>query len=167
MPYITPSDVILRYDRRRVAELLTYNDASPVDPSSLSGNASLLALCDDACSEIDAAVTVGHRYTRANLLTLAASAEEGALLRRLACDLVWGNLLTYKGLGDANVQAQAPRYMEAKEILKRLNNGDMVFGLTANRDAGLPMTVIPNSILTNAPTQWNRLFGIWRQTNVP
>ena len=167
MAYITPDDVVLRYDRRRVAELLTTNDASPVDPDDLSGNASLLELCEDASSEIDSAVTVGNRYSRDDLTTLAASASEGAMLRRLACDLVWGNLLIFKGLGDANVNAQAPRYLEAKETLKRLNNGDLVFGLDANRDAGLPKTVIPNASSTNAPTYWNKLFGHFGNNNVP
>ncbi len=159
MPYITSADIILRYDKRRVAELLSDNDASPVDASALSGSSALRAMCEDASSEIDAAVTVGNRYTELDLATLAADPHDGALLRRIACDLVWGYLLAFKGLGDADIKAMAPRYYEAKKILEAIENGNMVFGVDKARDAGLPKTVIPDPLLTNAPTTWNKLFG--------
>ncbi len=165
MPYITSADVILRYDRRRVADLLSDIDGSPVEPADLPGSASLSAIILDACAEIDAAVTVGNKYTKDELATLAADGDGGYLLKRLACDIVWASLLAFKGLGDADLQVQAPRFAESKRLLASLYNGDMVFGIAGARNAGLPKVVIPNKSLTNAPTLWNQMFGVFGSNN--
>lgn len=157
MPYITPGDLVLRYDRRRVAELLSDNDASPVDPLALPGNVSLLAIINDACGEVNASVTVGNKYTIDNLNELTGADQ--SFLKRLVSNLVWGKLLLFKGLGNADIAKQAPGYTEAQKILAELSNGSMVFGTQANRDAGLPAFAIPDRKLTNSPSLWNRMFG--------
>lgn len=160
---MTPDQFILRYDKNRVADLLTTDTASPVDPENLSGDACLLALIDDACGEVDAAVTVGNKYTVDELEDLTGTSA--AFLVRLCADLTWGYCLAFKGLGDADVKAQAPRYAEAKRLLEEIANGSMVFGVAASREAGLPFVTTPDNQLTNSPTLWNDSFGRFGYAN--
>lgn len=165
MAYLTPSEFIVRYDARRVAELLTVNVSSPVTVADLPGNSSLIEFISDASGEIEAAITVGNKYTPVDLAAMTGTAA--SLLKRMVSDLVWVYLLVSRGMGDGDVEAQAPRYKETKRMLAELYNGSMVFGIADNRNAGLPKVVDPNPLSTNSPSFWNMMFGKFGNENYP
>lgn len=142
MAYATVNDFLDRFDSRVIGDLAS-EDGLNVPPGDLQDSSRLLTAIDDASGEIDAAVTIGQRYTPAQLATLTGVGL--AYLKRICCEIAYYYLLTrcLRAVSPDRVEAAAKRY---DDVLKMLSNGQRVFALDEPREAGLPLTIEPTSL---------------------
>jgi phage gp36-like protein len=157
MSYAQPADMMARYDVRRLGDLVR-DDTTRADPSSLLSDTVLQTALDDAAGEIDASVLAGQKYLPADLAGLTGT--DLALLKRLNCDLAYGFLVMRRGYSAADAQAQAPGFARAQELLQLLRDGNKVFGVLANRQAGLPHTVPASQNIRLLSGTIRRYFGL-------
>lgn len=184
--YLTPSQFVARYDSRRVCQLIS-DSGTPASVSDLTTNGTaanlvLMQLILEASSLIDAACSVGKRYSRSDLealidtetATLAsgsatqdeknASIKKVALLHRLCADLTWGNLIARRGFAAEAIREQAPMYEGALNMLEQLYQGARVFDLDVNQQAGVPdNTIIAKNRINSS--SFNKMFGVWPGDN--
>lgn len=169
MSYAQPSDIITRYDVRRLGDLVN-DDGTRASSTQLLSSPVLQSALDDASGMIDAACQRGQRYSP-NDLALLTSATSGTplwnsfqLLVRLTCDLAYGLLVGRRGYNSTDTGSQSPRYVEAMRLLERLGNGDWVF-VTANAlAAGVPIPQVLLSQDVSLISSNTRYFGnlnIW------
>lgn len=177
--YVTPAQMIVYYDERRILQLLKDDgtDAAVGDLTNTGSEPYLLleALILSVESEIDSALQVGQRYDRLDLEAMitaadtqgsqtltewAASKKRAAILRRLAADLTYGILIGRRGFSEEIMKSQAPRYEMAQMQLAALGDGGRIFDLDAPKAAGVPgQTRIGQNIsdtVRNSP-----LFGVF------
>lgn len=133
MSYAAGSDMVKRYDVRRLGDLVSDTGTRVVDPTT---DPNLQAALDDAAGLIDAALLRGGRYQPADLSGLPANSSSQALLFRINCDLAYGLLLQRRDL-------TAPKQVEvAYGLLDRLAEGSMIFGaVQAAVNSGQPVNV--------------------------
>jgi len=132
MAYAAPSDMAERFDERIIKDLASDTGQAV---ASITADTKVLAALDDGAGRIDSAATVGQQYTSANLAALTGTAL--SLLKRLNCELA---MLFLMGRRQDKWLSDGYEKMERRceEQLERIRKGERVFGLTANRDAGLP-----------------------------
>lgn len=138
--FATPTDLLNRYDRRRILELLS-DDGEPAEMGDLVDNPLLRTLIQDASVEILSACQVSKRYTEEDFevfLNIAAPHPAQALVKRLCCDLTYGLLLLRRGYDAAAVTTSAPLFAEAKRQLQLLREGERLFPNLPHSEAGLP-----------------------------
>lgn len=92
--YATAADLLVRYDRRMVADLISDSGLSDPNPTTSAVVSAALA---DASAEIDRAALYGKRYTLDDLALLGTA--EDPTLKRMACDLAMGLLYARRGRG--------------------------------------------------------------------
>jgi phage gp36-like protein len=144
MAYASSADLVLRFDSREISDLLSDSGAA-VDENDFATHPKLTAILDDASGEIEAALLVGKRYEASDLSGLTGNSL--AHLKRITCELAMRNLL-------ARRPAYKPELLEGFEKrcqahLKQLRNGENVFNLEDQKDAG----VIGIGGLTTVETQ--------------
>lgn len=128
--YADSDDLIARYDVRSVIELAS-DDTTPIAESDLTTDPRVLACLQDASGMIEAACTVGRRYTPADLAALTGNSAQ--FLKRLCCDLAMGMLF----LARPDRKGDPPKaYETALEFLKALSHGEWVFGLLESQNSG-------------------------------
>lgn len=133
--YAASTDLIARFDVRTVRELASDVDA-PIDAADLATNDRVLACLKDASGMVEAACTVGERYTPDDLGTLTGVSLQ--LLKRLVCDLTIGLLF----LARPDRKGEPPKvYLTALETLDDLSSGAKIFGFIEARQAGAPVRV--------------------------
>lgn len=161
--YCDANELLQRYDKRRVAQLIADDGIIP-DSGSIASNSNLLAALVDATAEINSAVLIGKRYTVDQLDPLsptAALTDTGFyLLKRLAADLAFGYLVARRGLSAAETNNLAPRYGLALELIAKLKQGEAIFdtadgsnanaGLAHSLQVGMDAMFINNSIVRSA-----------------
>ena len=139
--YATPADMLARYDARVVGDLVDDTDTQ-IQPAGLVNNPVLLALLADASSDIDAALTVGSRYTLTDLAGLTGNARQ--LLIRITCDIALAYLLRRRPSLKSD---ELKGVMElANQHLDRLRKGDEIFPLSAVIDASEPLVTGPSTV---------------------
>jgi phage gp36-like protein len=158
MPYAASSDILARYDARRVGELVR-DDATRASPSELATDPVLTALLADASAIVDSAALAGGRYSADDLSALAADPVGGPLLVRLVCDLAFGLLVSRRGAPASDVDALAPRYKAANDVLEALRNGGRVLDVAGAIAAGQPVNTQVDSDVTLVTQFASRLFG--------
>lgn len=136
--YATSQDFIKRYDARVLGGLVGDN-GDPVTGLSLLSNANLQAALDDASGMIDAAVLVAEKYSPSDLTNLTGTSQ--AYLIRITCNLAFGLLSMRRGQPTEEIA----QYQEAVETLSQLRNGERVFAVAANEEAGLPDAQFPSA----------------------
>jgi phage gp36-like protein len=161
--YATPSQMLTRYDARRLGDLVVDGDKTTprATPTQLLSDPVLAEMLADASGLIDAALLVGGRYSPADLATLAAveaalptPSSTFKLLVRLTCDLAYGLLVRRRGLG----MDLAPGYAEAAALLDRLSNGELIFDVAAVVEAGRTRVVQLSRQIGHLSTL-TRVFG--------
>lgn len=137
MAYATGAELVVRYDARRIAQLVA-DDGQQVASGSVAAHAVVEALLEDATAAINSAVYVGKRYVAADLSS-GLTASGGYLLKRLCCDLAFGYLVARRGLAADEVGKLAPRYAEALQYLDLLRQGERIFDTAdgSHAEAGL------------------------------
>jgi phage gp36-like protein len=138
MAYANGNDLIARFDARIVGDLLA-DDDTRVAAGSIPANANALAALDDASSMINSACQVGQRYTQAQLAAL--SGTDAKLLVRLACDLAFIYLCQRRGIKPAMYEETFER---STDMLEKLRNGEAIFAVPANIEAGTPTDIFPS-----------------------
>jgi phage gp36-like protein len=156
MSYAQPADMIARYDVRRLGDLVR-DDTTRATPTELTAPDPVLQTAlDDAAGEIDASVLAGKKYFPSDLAGLTGT--DKALLLRLNCDLAYGFLVMRRGYSAADAASQAPGFARALALLDLLRDGAKVFGVEANREAGLSRTG-PLSRNIHLISHLHRFFG--------
>lgn len=168
MAFAEPSDLILRYDSRRLVELLS-DSGEPLDVADLDSDTTLAALLEDATAEIRSAVRVSDRYTETELDTIATKNVDSAddspalyFLIRLTCDLTYGYLCIRRGYDASAISSMAPAFVEAKKTLQLLREGERIFPTEEAADAGLPHSTLFRSVDPVPPpltSEAYRIFG--------
>lgn len=130
MSYATTTDMTQRYDARLIGELVA-DDGVKVAAGSLGSNGVLLAVLADASAAIDAAVSVGNRYTRAQMADLSTTAA--AFITRLTCDISLLYLKRRRGV--FNAEKDAALLEEVNRSLKSLRDGNDVLLLDGATEA--------------------------------
>lgn len=169
--YITPSELTLYYDSRRVLDLAvdTGTRADIADLSNAGSNAykRVNAMIASVCSEIDSVCQQGKRYVRADLEAMIAasgsddaSTKRAASLKQMTADLVFGRLMAVRGYGADQQRQLAPRYEKAEQMLEMLYQGSRVFDFDDNIKAGVPDTLKIGLNLLKW-SEFNRMFGVF------
>jgi hypothetical protein len=163
--YLTAGEFLLRYDQNRVADYVTLDPNSPVEPANLTSDAVLLALLEDGKDLILAAARVGGRYTDAQLDGLSDN-----FIKRLNAALTYGLIVERKGYTGAELKVLAPGYDTALGWLAQLEAGSLIFNIQAAADAGVTQTqqVVPavNPVSVVYTTRLlPRFFGSTGQAN--
>lgn len=168
MSYAQPSDLIARYDARRLGDLVK-DDGTRATASALLTDTNLQAALDDASGMIDAACQRGQRYTPTDLTNVAAGSDplnpslsltnSQKLLIRLTCDLAYGLLVGRRAFSASDTNSQAPRYAEALKLLDLLEQGEWVFTTAGALAAGIPVTGVVISSQIGLISSITRIFG--------
>jgi len=140
MAYANPSDLVARYDERVLKDLAS-DTGEPGDVAI--GNPRVAAALDAASGYVDAAVQVGGIYTPEDLAALTGNSL--ALLVDLTCELAMVRLMSARLEKYGHEQVEAVR-KRCEEYLDRLRNGERLFGLDDQRDAGLPTIDGPRAV---------------------
>lgn len=135
MAYATPEELLIRYDARRVADLVSDTGTRTTDPAS----SPVVAAClEDASGMVESACRVAGRYTINQLVNLQGHTR--FLLTRLVCDLTYGLLVARRGYSANDMNTMAPQYKGALDMLEQIKQGDRIFDYpgtdTHNPDAG-------------------------------
>lgn len=131
MAYADGSDLVSTMDRRDLANLLTEDADSPVDPSNVEGHPVAQDALEMGAARIKGACLIANKYTEEDLDRLAA--QQDMLIVRLNCWLAIGELLGRRGVQKDNIP---PYVARAEEWIKELKKGEMLFNVTDNRDKG-------------------------------
>lgn len=156
MSYATIADFKLRYDIRRIGDLVN-DDETRATSAELDSSTTLQACLDDAHSMIDSACLLGKRYTADDLSGLTGT--DAALLKRICCDLAYGLLVRRRGFTEGEVSKLAPGYGEAVAILRQLRLGELVFVVDTVLEAGTAEIGVVMGRDITLVTKATRLFG--------
>jgi phage gp36-like protein len=137
MAYITPAEMLKRFDVRILGDLVS-DSGVRVSATSLLSDPNLQAALDDASGQINAAILVAQRYTPSQLSALTG--VDAAFLYWLTATLAYGRLRLRRG-----VKAdELPEYKDALEMLQALRDGARVFNVLANEEDGNPTFGFPS-----------------------
>jgi len=132
MPYATPDDMIARFDVRTLGDHAADGDTR-VSAADLVTNAKMIAMLADASGQVNAACLQGERYSVEDLGGLTG--DSAAFLVRLTCDIAFGHLWRRRPYTDDN-EARAEAIRQADDHLTRLRDGEWVFDVAENKEAG-------------------------------
>jgi len=135
--FVTVQQLLDRYDRRTVAQLLS-DDNEQVPTADLVTNQKLLAILQDATGEFRSALTVGFQYADDDLDALAL--ERNPVIVRLISALAMGYLYERRGIGVPDATDKTIRW--AREQLVELQKGRKVLDVVANKIAQNPTPVM-------------------------
>jgi phage gp36-like protein len=153
MAFASASDLVKRYDVRRIGQLV-YDDGTKASPAQVAADENVQAALDDADGFIRSAVRRGERYSDDDLSGLAGTAQ--AFLVRLCCDLAYGLLCERRG--NLTPDGVPPGYARAMQTLDLLANGERVLEVDAALAAGKPKRAVL-SYDRQLLSETRRLFG--------
>lgn len=157
MAYATATDLINRYDARRLGDLVLDDDTREAS-ASLASNLKVSEALSDASGAVRASAFVGKRYNSDDLAALAD--DDLAYLKRITCDLAFGYLLQRRGYNREEVSEAAPGFYSALGMLRQLRDGELIFGgVTKAATAGVKVSVVEQGKDRPGVTTANRLFG--------
>lgn len=162
-PYCDAASLVVYHDWQQVADMVRDGDgprptrASLLDAASAPGSL-LQSLLLAASGEIESACLVGDRYEPLDLQAMTGAGLE--YLKRLTADLAFWRLSQRRQPNTGDPKS-VPGAEQALEELRRLRDGEAVFGLRESAEAGLPEVVTPD-VLKGPQTVViaNRLFGV-------
>lgn len=134
---ITVQQLVDRYDRRNIAQLLS-DENMQVPATELNTNQRLLSILKDASGEFKSALSVGFQYTDENFAELAEL--NNPVVVRLICALAMGYLYERRGIGVPDATERTIRW--AREQLVELQKGRKVLDIVANKEAQNPTPVM-------------------------
>ena len=162
--YATPDDFLAAYDSRLIGQLVLDNNAT-ASPADLLTNTVVAAALAQASGLVESACLAAGRYAAADLAALAGNGD--AMLVRLVCDVAMWLLQTRR---DPRTE-ETTAYRSAKELLERLRQGEHIFPLSAQADAGVAVTarvtVVQLAERNGAVWQAQRWLGVRSYQNQP
>lgn len=161
-PYCSAEEFLVFTDFREIVEYCSDANGQPMvndftDDVTRTGQIAL-AILQSASGEIESAVLLGGRYTVDDLQALTGN--QAQFLKQLVADLaLWGFICRRTNPGTP----MPPKCEQAKAILNAIAQGEMIFGLQENIDAGVlqltvetPADVVNRNLIT---FQAERMFG--------
>jgi phage gp36-like protein len=130
MAYATPQDLLIRYDERRVADLVSDTGTRSATPLT---SPVVAAVLEDAAGILDSACRVGGRYSLTDLANMSGSGH--SLLVRLSCDIAYSLLVARRGYSTTDMKVMAPQMEWATKMLDDIRKGDRVLDIF-----GFPVT---------------------------
>ena len=131
-----PSDLVARYDVRRVAELITDSgvrpDTSQIIVEGTTPYNAVKVFLIDATQMILSASRVAARYTLTQLYgdpTVSPAIPGSTLAKRLCCDLAFALMTGRRGYASKDSGALTPRAEEAERMLEALRRGERIFDI--------------------------------------
>lgn len=148
MSYATASDLVNRYDSRRIGDWVS-DDGVRVAEGNLASNAKVLTALESASGEVEVALLQGARYSAGDLEDLTGTSLE--YLKQIVCDIAFCRLFERRGYGD---EGEAPEltFKRSQEALSRLRKGENVFNIAEHVEAGLPSMATPERVQLRNPT---------------
>ena len=131
--YATADDMIARYDSRSIGNLVT-DDGQRAEEVELSTNEKVTTSLSSATGRVNAACLRGNRYTVDELAGLTG--DDAEYLKDIVCAQAFLILWRRRPHGDDQLRDAVKE--EVDEALKQLRTGEMVFNITAVKDAGIP-----------------------------
>lgn len=148
--FAEPADLLLRYDYRAIGQMIS-DTGTAADEAAVLASDVTEALLADASGTITAYALKGGRYSEADLIALTGNGE--AFLKRLTCDLAFYSVVLRRGLP----VDQYPQIIEALAMLESLSQGNIIFPILANIEAGVAQsppitiqTIVDNNFLVNS-----------------
>lgn len=130
MAYATATQLISRYDVRKIGQLVRDNNTQAT-AVELASDVVVVDAVEDASAQIRSAATINNKYTEDDLGELASN--DDAFLVRLTCDLAMGYLMNRRGLG---IDALPAQVMQAQEWLAALRLGERILNVARVRQYG-------------------------------
>lgn len=138
--YASAADLIARKDVRTLGDLASDSGVRVIE-GSLSGNAKITAVLEDASGLIEAGLLQGERYSVADLAALTGNSQ--SYLKRLTCDIAFWLLWDRKPSYRPDDHSRASAFEECHKALELLRKGQHIFDVDAVKDAGLPDVQTP------------------------
>lgn len=139
------SDLTARFDIRLIADLAT-DSGSTLDSGDVATHPNVLAALEDAMGEMVVALQVGGRYTEADLTGLTGYSLAHA--KRINCDIAMALLIKRRPIVGEEEAAGIAK--QSREHLKRLADGENVFGIADVIEAGDVQLTAPSTVeITN------------------
>lgn len=151
----TPADLKVRYDIRRLGDLVRDNGTRATS-SDLDSDTILREILDDAESVFYSALLVGKRYKELDIEALTG--RDANLVIRIVCDLAYGFLIMRRGFTEEEAAKLAPGFKLALAFLENLRHGDKVFNIEGAKEAGTVARVVLSRRI-NLVSSASRLFG--------
>ena len=127
-------EVVKRVDWRVFADLCSDSGSRLASSAAVQADANFLALVRDAYAELESALTVGGRYSPADIAALVADTGVGAgKFYRVLSDVVV--LLAFRRRPD-KAQGDPTILKEARDTLQQLRDGERIFSFEQSADAG-------------------------------
>lgn len=134
-PFCMPTDFVVIFDWRTIAELLSDTDAALTNQAAVINSPILNTLLMQGAGQIEMATSRGNRYQPSDLTTLAASGTvAGQRLKRLNAAITME--MCWRRRPDKEMPPM-PEFDEAEAILGALENGEKVFGFVETMNAGM------------------------------
>lgn len=139
--YATAQQLIARYDARTVGDLASDND-DQVSVFEIPTDPVIAVALEDASGLIEAALSVGGRYTASDLEGLTGNSLSHLI--RVCCDIAMANL--YARRPGYNLEKVDKFQQIADKHLERLRTGENIFNLEDHREAGTPSVGGPSTV---------------------
>lgn len=161
-PYCSAEEFLVFTDFRTIVDLCSDDDGRPlqsdfIDPTTRTGEIAL-AVLQVASGELESAVLLGGRYTVEDLQALTGNQQQ--FIKKLVADLALWEF--YSRRPDITSQ-MPPKCEQAKAIVNAIAQGEMIFGIQENIDAGhIQLTVETPADVENRNLitfQAERFFG--------
>lgn len=157
MAIASGSDLTQRFDSRLIGDLAT-DEGRTLPEDEVATHPNVLAALEDAMGEMVVALLVGQKYTEADLLGLTGYSLAHA--KRINCDIAMALLIKRRPIVDENRAADISK--QSRDHIRRLANGENVFGIPTNVQAGDLSLANPSTIeITNLnllPERMSRFF---------
>lgn len=165
MAHATVSDLLMRYDLRRIADLVLDTDQRAT-AEELAGNTTaglvVQTALSDASGMINSSILAGGRYKLEDLQAMTIDSK--GYLKRLCCDIAYGLLISRRGYGGADLDAMTSRSKESEAVLESLRTGERVFEIEKNEQASTPQQAQVSKTINLFSNELDRYFGMRQST---
>jgi phage gp36-like protein len=148
--FATPAQLLQRYDYRLIGQLIS-DTGTAIDAAAILTDPITAQMLEDGSGLIVSYALKGGRYSEADLAALTGNGQ--AFLERLTCDLALYYFVQRRGLP----VDKYPQVADAMDWLVKLSEGDLVFPIAANIEAGVAQseailvpTIVEQNFLTNS-----------------
>lgn len=161
MAHAAVSDLLARYDLRRIGDLVLDTDQRAT-VEELTGNGAagvvIQTALSDASGMINSAILAGGRYELADLEAMTLDSKNH--LKRLCCDIAYGLLISRRGYGGADLDAMTSRAKESEASLELLRTGERMFYIEKNEQASVVQQAQVSKKINLFSSELDRYFGI-------
>lgn len=145
MAIASGSDFTDRFDIRLIGDLAT-DRGETLSEEEVKTHPSVLTALDDAMGEMVVALVVGQRYGESDLLGLTGYSLSHA--KRINCDIAMALMIKRRPIVSEEQAAEIAK--QSRDHLRRLRDGENVFGIPEVVESGNLSLATPSSVdITN------------------